>query len=123
MSEETHVVRAGSPPGGSGPAVLPALAIKPVQARPHPRAGPARLHYVGREDPGDGHRNRAAKRPPARRGIPHARIRRTPAPAGATVVKPQIRTYSPRPPETLRNHLTHRFLRWLSQVRFGVSPM
>jgi len=32
MSEETHVVRAGSQPGGSGPAVLPALAIKPVLA-------------------------------------------------------------------------------------------
>jgi hypothetical protein len=42
------------------------------------------LHYVGREDPGDGHRNRAAQRPPARRGIPHARIRRTPAPAAAS---------------------------------------
>src|SRR4029077_5518922 len=32
------------------------------------------------------------------------------------VAKPQIRTYSPRPPETLRNHLTHRFLRWLSRA-------
>ena len=32
MSEETHVVRAGSRPSGSGPAVLPALAIKPVLA-------------------------------------------------------------------------------------------
>ena len=32
MSEETHVVRAGSPPGDSGPAVLPALAVRPVLA-------------------------------------------------------------------------------------------
>jgi len=32
MSEGTHVVRAGSQPGESGPAVVPALAIKPVMA-------------------------------------------------------------------------------------------
>ena len=32
MSGEIHVVRAGSQPGGSGPAVLPALAIEPVLA-------------------------------------------------------------------------------------------
>ena len=32
MSEGTHVVRAGSQPGESGPAALPALAVKPVLA-------------------------------------------------------------------------------------------
>ena len=32
MGEETHAVRAGSQPGGSGPAVLPALAVGPVLA-------------------------------------------------------------------------------------------
>ena len=84
------------------------------------RARRARLHYVGREDPGDGHRNRAAQRPPSRRGIPHARTRRTPGPAGPAAVKPQIRTHSLRAPETLRNRLTHRFLRWLS-VSFEVG--
>jgi hypothetical protein len=35
------------------------------------------------------------------------------------VVKPQIRTHSPRSPETLRNRLTYRFLRWLSPARLG----
>src|SRR5271157_1158016 len=32
------------------------------------QAGRARLHYVGREDPGDGHPDRAARRPPSRYG-------------------------------------------------------
>jgi|SRR5580693_130279 hypothetical protein len=32
MGEEIHAGRAGSQPGGSGPAVLPALAIGPVLA-------------------------------------------------------------------------------------------
>jgi hypothetical protein len=32
MREETHVVRAGSQPGELGPAVLPALAVRPVLA-------------------------------------------------------------------------------------------
>ena len=80
-------------------------------------AGPARLHYVGREDPGNGHRNRAAERPQARRGTPHARIRRTPNPARASRSKPQIRTHSPRPPGTLRNRLTYRFLRRSARQR------
>ena len=64
-----------------------------------------------------GTRNRAA-----RTATGPARNSPCPRPAnarpgrGPAAVKPQIRTHSPRPPETLQNRLTYRFLRWLSQV-------
>ena len=81
------------------------------------RAGRARLHYVEREDPGDGHPQPPAARPSSRRGTPacprrpHTRASQaTPEPAVARTHSSEASSQNHQ--ETLPNRLTDSLLRW-----------
>jgi hypothetical protein len=84
------------------------------------RAGRARLHYVEREDPGDGHPQPPAERPSSRRGTSACRsqARRprtcasqaTPAPAVAKTHSSQASSQNHQ--KTLPSRLTDSLLRW-----------
>src|SRR4249920_2819626 len=88
-----------------------------------PRAGRARLHYVGREDPGDGHRNRAAERPLARRGIPPCPHPANARPAWASRSKTPDQNSFTKTTRNTPEPLDIRFLRWLSGARIWVSSL
>ncbi len=101
----------------------------PGQPPPHPRAGRARLHYVGREDPGGGRRNRAAERLVPGAELPHARVRAAAArirghqPRRAPdVARTPDQNQSTKNIRNPRRRLTHHFLRWLSAAQSPDAP-